>query len=172
MFRKLICILLITFFWSYCMAQVDSTGVRIGPYESLKTGINYYNYSEPSKVNIEVSIWGGVKNPGKYLLVRGTKLIDLITLAGGPAREENLESIKLVRQRTGTSEDVTIYKLDKIYEKNSNAGFVGSNPVLNPNDIIVMPITPEKTFTDYLQLAGIILSPLLSIITLVVTLKK
>lgn len=153
-------------------AQADSSGIRVGPYESIKTGINYYNYSEPSKVNIEVSIWGGVKNPGKYLLVRGTKLVDLITLSGGPVREENLASVKMIRQKSAGNEEVSVIKLDKIYEKDSPAGFTGLNPVLNPNDVIILPITPEKTFTDYLQLAGIILSPLLSIITLIVTLKK
>ncbi|CAN5391916.1 hypothetical protein BH10BAC5_BH10BAC5_11110 [soil metagenome] len=157
---------------SYCLAQSDTVGVRIGPYESNKTGINYYNYSELNKVNIEVSIWGGVKNPGKYLVVRGTKLVDLITLAGGPSREGNLASIKLVRSNSSGKESVSVYNMDKVYEKNSLYGFEGSNIMLNPNDVIILPITPEKTFTDYLQIVGTILAPIVSIITLIVTLSK
>jgi len=53
--------------------------------DKVKTGIEqitsqqggYYNFSDKDKVNIEVSIWGYVKFPGKYLIpeVHQSKLI-------------------------------------------------------------------------------------------------
>ncbi len=54
----------------------DSSDIRIGTDEITKTGPNYYNYADKDKVNIEVSLWGYVKNPGRYLIPQGTKAID------------------------------------------------------------------------------------------------
>ena len=94
---SLIILILAVIFYLPIFVNGQDKSERIGLDELIKTGTNYYNYSDKDKVNIEVIMWGYIKNPGKYLIPKGSTLIDLITLGGGPVPETKLDDIRLVR---------------------------------------------------------------------------
>ena len=137
----------------YVNAQDDKE--RIGLEEIMKTGINYYNYADKDKVNIEVIVWGGIKNPGKYLIPAGTTVIDLITLAGGPVSEETIEFVKLIRMKNDSLKSQTdrIINLDYrgFFDKEKKSSYKYVNPVVQAGDMVTIPMEEEKTFWDYFK---------------------
>jgi hypothetical protein len=149
---------------------------RIGYEEIIKVGINYYNYADKDKVNFEVSVWGYVRNPGKYLIPNGTSFIDLISLCGGPLSEAKLEDIRIVRQKNDTldvKEDKIIrlnYKDFLWEEKISNVK--KQNPIVNPGDVILIPGGPKYSFKDYLGIILTGITTLTSVAVLLVTIFK
>lgn len=132
---------------------------KIGEDEINMTGPNYYNYADKDKVNIEVSLWGYVRNPGKYLIPRGTTILDLITLGGGPSTEALLKDIRLVRLKNDTlnitqDQIINLDYNDFLWEERIKTG-LKKNPVLLPGDMVLIPGEPRYFFRDNL---GIILS--------------
>ena len=149
---------------------------RIGFEDLTKTGINYYNYSDKDKVNYEVSVWGFVKSPGKYLIPEGTTFIDLISLSGGPLNEAKLENIRIIRLKN----DSLNIKEDKVIVLNYN-DFLSEetiqnpkkqNPSIYPGDVILIPGGPKYSFRDYWSLILTGLSTLTSIAVLMVTILR
>jgi len=141
----------------------------------IKQKINYYDFSDPLKVNFEVIAWGGFKNPGKYLVPEGTTLIDLLTYAGLPPNSELLEDVKLLRTRdiTGKYESATVLKFNfkKFFDKETS-NFTTENPLAKPGDILIIPLEVEKTFWDYFKEGLVIIGPLASIISLIITINN
>jgi hypothetical protein len=155
--RKEILILIFVFLPITAFSQDDRE--KIGADDIQKTGPNYYNYADKDKVNIEVSLWGYVKNPGKYLLPQGTTILDLITLGGGPATDALLEDVRLIRLKNDTLNITTdqIINLDYndfLWEDKIKTG-TKKNPVLMPGDMVLIPGEPRYFFRENL---GIILS--------------
>ncbi len=72
---------------------------KVGNNEINSQQGGYYNYGDKNKVNIEVNIWGYVKFPGKYLIPKGSTVMDLISYSGGPITESKLEDIRLFRPK-------------------------------------------------------------------------
>jgi len=141
----------------------------------IKQKINYYDFSDPLKINFEVIVWGGFKFPGKYLVPEGTTVIDLLTYAGFPPNSEILEDIKLLTTKDITSKfaSSSIIKLNfkKFFDKETvNYGI--ENPLVKPGDILLMPLELEKGFWDYFKDAIYILGPIASILSLIVTVSK
>jgi protein involved in polysaccharide export with SLBB domain len=149
---------------------------RIGADDIVKIGINYFNYAEKDKVNFEVSVWGFVKSPGKYLIPTGTTFIDLISLSGGPLSEAKLSDIRIVRLKN----DSLNIKEDKLIllnysdflqdEKIQNVS--KTNPVLLPGDIILVPGLQKSTFKENFSLILTALSTIASVAVLLVTVLK
>lgn len=153
-------------------AQDDS--LKFKDYQLKKFGANYFNYSDPEKFNIEVVVWGGVRNPGVYLLPEGTTLVTLISLTGSATDESIYEDFKLIRtkQKTGTLKSDSAYVINykDLFDKEVKGAINKPNPVLQPGDILVFSIKPEKDFWDYAQrIAGVFIVPLLSIGTLIIS---
>ena len=130
-------------------AQPDT---RVTSEELKKTGTNYFNYSDPGKINIEITVLGGVKYPGIYLVPEGTKVIELISLSGNVLKEETADNIKLIRPSRNNGKSVN--KL---------------NPVLVHGDVLVIPMTPEKTFWDFFKDASLVITPLATLATLIIS---
>jgi len=75
---------------------------------------NFYDYSDPTTINIKVSIWGHVRSSGKYIVPIYTTVPDLISYAGGPSDEANLDDIRTYRvDKNGNQELINL----KDYEK-------------------------------------------------------
>ena len=151
-------------------AQKDT---RSGEEEIKKTGINYFNYSDPEKINIEIIVLGGVKNPGKYLIPVGTTVIDILGLSGNLLKEETADNIKLIRnaQIDGKLTDSNIITLNyrDLFKDQPLKSVNKSNPFLLPGDILIIPIIPEKTFWDHFSDVSVIVTPLVAIGTLIIT---
>lgn len=151
-------------------AQEDS--IKFGPIETMKTGANYFNYSDKDKANIEVLVLGGVKNPGVYLIPQGKTLMELLTLTGGAIDETNYESFKFIRTKNLNpnlkADSILILNYKDFFDRDITKNISVPNPILNNGDIIAFPLKPEKEFWDYAQrVAGVIIVPLLSLATLI-----
>ena len=86
--------ILIFISYNYSYSQPDRE--QVGNENLLNiSGGAFYNYAQKNKVNIEVNIWGYVKNPGKYLVPKGVTVQGLISYAGGPLVDANLDEIRL-----------------------------------------------------------------------------
>jgi hypothetical protein len=70
----------------------------------------FFDYSDPSGINIKVQIWGYVQYPGYYIISSNSSINDLLSLAGGPEEEALLEDIRILR--TNLDSSTTLYKYD------------------------------------------------------------
>lgn len=167
--------LLIFAFTDYANAQPED-GVRIGAIDLQKSGANYYNYSDPDKVNIEVIVMGGVKNPGKYLIPEGTTLITLLALSGTATEKEIYENIRIIRpdNTSGqlTATNVMVLNYENLFDDKTTGRYNNANPVLNPGDIVVMKLRPDKSWWDYLKDIMFVITPLLAIANLIVSIQR
>jgi hypothetical protein len=140
-----------------------------------KQKVNYYDFSDPTKVNFEVIAWGGFKNPGKYLVPEGTTMIDMMTYAGLPPNSDLLSDVKLVRAKDITSKyqssSVIKFNFKKFFDKETTV-FTTENPLVKPGDIILVPLELDKGFWDYFKEGLIIIGPIASILSLIVTINS
>jgi hypothetical protein len=136
----------------------------------------FYNYGEKDKVNIEIGVWGFVKNPGKYIIPLGSTFIDLISYAGGPLNEANLDDIRLFRPKNDTlkitkDELIRLNYYDLFWEKEINTN-TNRNIILKPGDVIIFPGSPKYYFRDNLTLILSVATTLVSIAVLMVTISN
>jgi hypothetical protein len=136
---------------------------------SLNNKVNQgglYDYSDPSAVNIKVSVWGFVRYPGKYIIPIYCNMNDLISFAGGPTDEAKLDELRILR---GNSDSVnTIIKVNyKDFLFDPNVTSLKSSPHLKGGDILLVSGAPRFYFKDYLGTILSIVSVIISIIILV-----
>jgi len=149
---------------------------KIGLEEIAKNGVNYYNYADKEKVNFEVSVWGFVKNPGRYLIPADTRFLDLITLCGGPLVESKMDDVRLLRMKNDSlniNEDKIIYLnySDFLGEEKFTSNN-RQNPILYPGDMILIPGISKSALRENLMFILSILGTLTSIAVLIVTVFK
>lgn len=158
------------------IAVGQSDSLKIGIDEIMKTGANYYNYSDKNAVNIEVIVIGGVRNPGKYLIPRGLTAVDLLSLSGGALFESSFENIKLLKLRSDSPElqtrEIVNLNLRPFFGKEPRTSFEVRNPVLSAGDIMIVPIELERTFWDNVKDVLTVLTPLITIASLIVTITR
>ena len=75
----------------------NQSGINKYPYNA-----GTYDYSDPSAINIKVSVWGYVKYPGYYIIPEGGSIIDIISRAGGPLEDAILDDIRVIKIKQGS----------------------------------------------------------------------
>jgi polysaccharide biosynthesis/export protein len=149
---------------------------RIGTDELLKIGTNYFNYSDKDKVNFEVSVWGFVRSPGKYLIPTGTTFIDLISLSGGPLNDAKLNDIRIVRLKNDSlnikEDKVIVLNYSDFLQDEKIQNVSKTNPVLVPGDIILVPGIQKSTFRENFSLILTAITTITSVAVLMVTVFK
>jgi hypothetical protein len=127
----------------------------------------FFDCSDPSSVNIKVSVWGFVKFPGKYIIPSYSKMNDLLSYAGGPTEEARLEEMRLVRTDSGSSKQ-TIYNLNyKDFLMDTKISSDTSYQTLKAGDILLVSGSPRFYLRDYLGTILSIISVLISFTILV-----
>lgn len=135
-------------FFAICMSsevysQLDSDKVKIGPEELLKPGAgNYFNFSDKNKVNIELILLGGT-SPGKYLVPKGTTLLDFLIMAG-ITKSDYSENVKILRLKSETpifqARTYKQYEFDQLYDDDHDELLMAyKNPLLEAGDLIIVP---------------------------------
>ena len=108
---------------------------------SLFGGGAYYNFSSGSGCDIKVSIWGYVRNPGRYNIPCETNLLELLSFAGGPMEGAQLDRLMIVRrggaEKPTELKEVTILDLQK-YLKATNVSTAATDLLLIPGDLVVV----------------------------------
>ncbi|HKJ81749.1 MAG TPA: SLBB domain-containing protein [Ignavibacteriaceae bacterium] len=127
----------------------------------------FFDYSDPSTVNIKVAVWGFVKYPGKYIIPSYSNVNDLLSYAGGPEDAARLQEMRIIRTNADSSQ--TIIPLDyKDILFNLNVKNNPQAPLLHAGDVLMVTGEPRLYFKDYLSIGLSVVSTLISIATLVV----
>jgi len=139
----------------------------------------FYDYSDPRYVNISVNIWGYVRFPGKYFVPEQTKLIDLISYAGGPLPDAFLDDIRLFKSTSSKTQSMTKqsdlmekFDLRKMMENEGPYVEMNKIPRLTAGDIVLVPGEPKLYFRDYTSLILSITSTLISLSILILNIIK
>ena len=106
MVKKFYILFLIVGFTSILFGQEKNTQLgtpNIG-FRDYNTG--YYDYSDPSSINIKVAVWGYLKYPGKYLIPQYSSVNDLISYAGGPEGDANMDDLRVYRILSNGKEEM------------------------------------------------------------------
>jgi protein involved in polysaccharide export with SLBB domain len=127
----------------------------------------FFDCSDPSSVNIKVSVWGFVRYPGKYIIPVYSKVNDLISYAGGPTDEARLEEMRIVRTDTANSKQI-IYNLNfKDFLMDANVTIDSSFQSLKAGDVLLVSGSPRFYLRDYIGTILSIVSVLISVIILI-----
>ena len=134
-----------------------------------------YDLSDPTGINMEVNLWGFVRFPGRYKIPVSTTFMDLMSYAGGPLENSNLEEIRIVRGSIDSAaKNREIIKLnynDVMWEDKVRTDS-RRNPILQPNDVVIVMEEKRSTFKEDLSFILPIVGTLISIMTFIITLKK
>lgn len=131
----------------------------------------FYDYSDPTSLNIKVSVWGFVKYPGKYVIPMESNVYDLLSYAGGPTEDAHLEDLRLFRTMEDSSQSMIKFNYnDLLWDENLKE--FKSAPGLEAGDIILVPGSQRLYFKDYLQIGLSVFSALISLSILILNIAK
>ena len=147
-------------------AQSDNLQVGGGLNKMFQSNAGFYDYSEPSVVNIKVSIWGFVRFPGKFIIPSYSSLQDLISYAGGPTDEARLEELRIVRTN-GDSSKTIINVNYKDFLMDPEVKTVNTSQVLKAGDVLLVSGSPRFYLRDYISTILSVVSVLISVIILI-----
>jgi hypothetical protein len=138
--KILFSILLITVLCSNTYSQED---IQIGSLDSRQGQQGgLFDYSNPTAINIKVQLWGYVRYPGYYIVPAGISINELISFAGGPLQDANLDDVRVTKIKEGMETKILKYDYnDMVYEEEikSEIKFVR----LEAGDIVVVPGEPR-----------------------------
>jgi hypothetical protein len=152
-------------------------GLRVGNDNFLSQQGGFYNFGNKDGVNIYVNLWGYVKFPGKYLIPKGSTIVDLISYGGGPLTDATLEDIRLFRPK---NDSIGLFKdelkkfdyNDLVWEEDSGIKKPKANLTLLPGDVLVLTGEPRYFARDNLNLILAITSVMISLGILAVSIAK
>lgn len=164
-----------------CLAFLASTNIypqsnelQIGTSSKyVQNSGSLYDYSDPEAVNIKVSIWGFVRNPGKYIIPSYCNLNDLISYSGGPNQDANVDDLRLFRTEKDSSQTLIKFNYnDLFWNKDINIKDLPKAPELKAGDILIVPGEPRLFLKDYLGLTLSIVSTVISLSILIINIAK
>jgi len=136
------------------------------------TRSGFFDFSDPKTLNVSVSVWGYVPYPGKYLIPIYTTPADLLSFAGGPTEEADLDDIRLYRLREDGTEEILKLQYDDLLYSNKLDRSNRTISNLKPGDILIVPGGPKYYFREWLSIALSIFSALVSLTILILNLNK
>ena len=164
-------ILLLTFFSANIFAQEDvQIGKSLNPNNRYNGGL--YDYSNPEGINIKVQVWGYVKYPGQYIIPASSGVNDLLSLAGGPTSDANIDELKLFRVNPDSSQKIIKFNYSNLLWNDNTLNRRLNIPKLRAGDILLVPGSPKWYAKDYVGVVLTIVSTLASIATLLVYIYK
>lgn len=166
--RKFSLILFILFFATALNAQDND--VRLG---SQYTGFQqrqggFYDYSDPESINMRVSVWGFVKFPGRYLVPVYTSVSDLLSYAGGPTSNSDLEDLRLYRVMEDSTQHMFKFNFNDLLWANEIEAQNRKIPKLQGSDLFVVPGEPRLYFTNWFRVGLSIFTALVSFTLLII----
>jgi SLBB domain len=133
-----------------------------------------FDLSDPMGINMEVNLWGFVRYPGRYRVPVKTTFLDLMTYSGGPTNESNLKEIRILRNGNDTAKAPEIIKLnyDDLLWGEKVSPKQKSNPILLPNDVVIVLQERRYAFRDDIGIYLSIITTVVSITTLIITIAN
>lgn len=148
-------------------AQITDTELGKGSFS--RSGL--YDFSDPGAINIKIAVWGYISKPGKYIVPDYTTVSDLLSFAGGPNENADMDDLRIFRTLENGREEMIKFTYDDIMW---GSGIEVKNrvlPKLEASDILIVPGSPRYFFRDWFNIGMQIFSVALTIINLVLLLK-
>jgi hypothetical protein len=131
-----------------------------------------FDLSDPESVNIKVSVWGFVQYPGKYTVPIYTTVVDLLSYAGGPTADSDLEDLRLYRVVKDSLNYLIKFNYNDIMWESELKTRHRRIPTLEAGDILIITGSPRLYFKDYFHIALSITSTLISLAILIINIVK
>ncbi len=166
-------ILLFLFIFSYTsFSQNDNFKLGSPP---SRVNQNYgasYDCSDPTGMNIKVSIWGFIKFPGKYLVPQNSTVSDILSFGGGPSPDAYLDDIRLLRTLPDSTQEIYKFDYNELMFEKTVTSKQFKDMIVQPGDILVLPGEPRLYFRDYLNLSINIVATLVSLSILILNIAR
>ncbi len=130
--------------------------------------------SKPGEESVLINLWGDIIAPGRFMVPTGTTLIELISIARGPASfrtgETTLDWSKL-RIEVNVSRRNQELNIDEVV--NFRFRYTQQLPpgmrefILQENDFITLEVKRRPAFVDYMRIVGPISTVVAAMILLV-----
>jgi SLBB domain len=159
------------FFSSISFAQNSDLQVGSNTSELRQNQGALYDYSDPSTLNIKVSVWGFVKFPGRYIIPIESNVYDLLSYAGGPTDDAHLDDLRIFRILEDSTQTMIKFNYNDLLWDENLKEFKDA-PSLNAGDILLVPGSDRLYFKDYAQLGLSIFSVLISLTILIYNIVK
>jgi hypothetical protein len=125
----------------------------------------YFAEARPGSVMMKVNIMGSVNKPGVYNVPVNSELSSVLTFAGGPSIDANIEEV-MIRSKHGEKTKIKRVDLVKFFKDSSE------NPyILKPNDYVYLQPREKLISNDVLQ-TTILVSTILSIVVAMVIIEN
>lgn len=139
-------------------ADLPTAGSKIPAEEGQKSaGMEYKVGSYQGAVLMNVQLWGAVTKTGSFDLPSRSDLATLISYAGGPLKDAELDNVTIRRTSKGRPQLIKV-DLEKLFERPDSQA-----PILEPNDVVMIPTHKPFIDPDFAQTAGIV-SVLLTVV--------
>jgi len=172
-------VLLIILWYSSAVAQIfDTRPGKIPDIGSARSSLGaYYNFGSETGLNITVSLWGYVRNPGRYVIPSGSNLIEFLSFGGGPTEGADLSEVKIIRRVLAPDssfvERTYIYDVQQILErKPSDRTTRGSLPPILPGDTVIVPGSSPVHWMNVVSIIAQVIWAVTSIVSVIVTLTR
>lgn len=161
--KEVLFILFFCLFTGISYGQSNDYELGAMPQTNYRQQGGYFDYSDPRTLNIKVAIWGSVKYPGRYVIPVNSTVNDLISLAGGPVTDSELDDLRLYRTTADSTRELMKFNLnDVMWEKELFTSKLNV-PQLQAGDILVVPTSPKYFFREWLSIGLSIFSALISL---------
>lgn len=148
-------------------AQITDTELGKGSFS--RSGL--YDFSDPGAINVKVAVWGYISKPGKYIVPDYTTVSDLLSFAGGPNENADMDDLRIFRTLENGKEEMIKFTYNDIMWGNGIEVKNRVLPKLEASDILIVPGSPRYFFRDWFNIGMQIFSVALTIINLVLLLK-
>jgi SLBB domain len=130
-----------------------------------------FDYSDPETINMRVSVWGFIKYPGRYQVPIYTTVSDLLSYAGGPTDDSDLEDLRLYRVMEDSTQHLFSFNFNDLLWAEKLEGTNRRLPKLQGSDLLVVPGAPRLYFKDWFRVSLSIFTAMISLTLLILRLK-
>jgi hypothetical protein len=157
-------------------AQIIDPGTPPTTSSMSYPGGAYYNFSSGSGCDLSVSVWGYVRNPGRYKIPCETNLLELLSYCQLGNVEPYLWKVKIVRKggAENTNEIREVFEVDLAkYLTVKGTSMSTTELLLFPGDLVIVDGEPVFHYDWLLRIAQIvtaiasILTSMLAIYTII-----
>jgi hypothetical protein len=144
--KTVVCVLML-------FVSLSSQTMNRPDYFAGREGFRFIDSRELGFLNenaYKIQIWGEVRQPGVYIVPDYATLIDVISIAGGPLPEADLDRIRIINPRpadgTKQAENELIISLEYFLQK----GKFRTEPEIGDETIIIVSKNKKSKFFDSL----------------------
>ncbi len=147
---------------------------QVPVYQQFRLIEGVVQISEPGEDSDLVHLWGDVNAPGRFMIPRGTTLLELISFSRGPASfrtgETTLEWSKLRIEINVSRRNIEMDTEEVInfrFRYTEQVPDELRNYILQQNDVITLEVKRRPAFVDYMRIIGPIASIAATVLLLV-----